>query len=126
MRCRLVSFHHLSGVFFYKKKTKQKINDLVIVCLSRLRYSKVMQARKSTSVLIDSRTSAVLKTDTRWVCEDTSTLLVDSQIRHAISYGGQNVIFTKGEIARIKAIGTEPGTSPSSSSSSSYSAPHHL
>ena len=69
-----------------------------------------MAAKKSSAVLIDSRSSALLKTDTRTVCEDTSTLLIESQIRHAITYGGENVIFTKAEIAHIKAIGAEPGT----------------
>lgn len=68
-----------------------------------------MAAKKSSPVFIDSRSSAMLKTDTRSVCEDTSSLLIDTQIRHAISYGGQNVIFSKAEIAQIKSIGAEPG-----------------
>lgn len=39
---------------------------------------------------------------TKWICEDTGTLLMDSQIKYAYQYGGEKIIFDKDEINSIK------------------------
>ena len=41
---------------------------------------------------------------TKWVCEDTGTLLMDTQIKYSYDYGGEKVIFDKDEVTAIKTI----------------------
>ena len=55
-------------------------------------------------VWLDSKTNQAVKTMTKYVCEDTGTLLMDSQIKYAYGYGGERVIFDKDEITQIKSM----------------------
>jgi ATP-dependent DNA helicase 2 subunit 1 len=68
-------------------------------------FSKVVQAKKGTSVPIDARHNTALKTDTRQICADTGTLLIASQIKHALPYGGARVVFAGAEMAKIRLAG---------------------
>jgi ATP-dependent DNA helicase 2 subunit 1 len=67
-------------------------------------YSLVHPTKKGGFVWLDPKTNQNVKTTTKWVCEDTGTLLMDSQIKFAHMYGGEKIIFDKDEIAAIKSF----------------------
>jgi ATP-dependent DNA helicase 2 subunit 1 len=71
---------------------------IVIFC----RYKLVHQAHKGTFLWLDSKTNQPTKTITKYVCEDTGTLLMDSQIKYAYVYGGEQIVFDKEEMTSIK------------------------
>lgn len=66
-------------------------------------YSLVHAAKKGSFVWLDKNNN-ILRTVTKYICEDTGSLLMDSQIKYAFPYGGENVIFDKDEILNIKTI----------------------
>jgi ATP-dependent DNA helicase 2 subunit 1 len=72
-------------------------------------YSLVQEARKSTAAILDSRNLQAVRTDSRYVCEDTGTLLLPSQMQHAIEYGGERVVFSSLELQTIKRTAAEQG-----------------
>lgn len=55
------------------------------------RYHLVQETKKGSFVWLDSRSNQPLKTVTRWVCEDTGTLLMPSQMKFAFLYGGVGI-----------------------------------
>lgn len=65
-------------------------------------YSLVQETKKSSHIWTDAKTGQPIKTMTKWVCEDTGTLLMDSQIKYGYPYGGEKIIFEKDEITQIK------------------------
>ena len=48
-----------------------------------------------------------MKVATKYVCEDTGSLLLDSQIKFSYLYGGERVIFDKEELQSIKILDTQ-------------------
>lgn len=64
------------------------------------------ETKKGSFVWLDSRNNQPLKVLTRHVCEDTGTLLMDSQIKYSYLYGGERVIFDKEELQGIKVLDT--------------------
>jgi ATP-dependent DNA helicase 2 subunit 1 len=72
-------------------------------------FSLVQEAKKSYAATLDSRNLQPVKTDSRWVCEDTGTLLLSTQMQHSIDYGGERVVFSAAELQQIKRTAAEPG-----------------
>lgn len=72
------------------------------------RYTLVQETKKGTHVWLDSKTNQLVKTTTKYVCVDTGTLLMDTQIKHYFDYGGEKVIFDTDELKKIKSF-DDPG-----------------
>jgi ATP-dependent DNA helicase 2 subunit 1 len=66
----------------------------------------VHETKKGSFVWLDSRNNQPMKVLSRYVCEDTGTLLMDSQIKFSYLYGGERVIFDKEELQGIKVLDT--------------------
>ncbi|RLN38465.1 hypothetical protein BBJ28_00012232 [Nothophytophthora sp. Chile5] len=65
-------------------------------------YALVVTQRKSTAVALDASTNIPLKTETKWLCEDTGAYLTPDQIKKFIDYGGKRVYFTRDDVVEIK------------------------
>uniref|UniRef100_A0AAV1U322 SAP domain-containing protein n=1 Tax=Peronospora matthiolae TaxID=2874970 RepID=A0AAV1U322_9STRA len=65
-------------------------------------YALVIVQRKNTPVALDASTNLPLKTETKWLCEDTGAYLAPDQIKKYIDYGGKRVYFTRDDIVEIK------------------------
>lgn len=68
---------------------------------------KVIQ-RKSTPLQLDASTNVPLKSETRWLCEDTGMFLTPDQMKKYIEYGGKRIYFSRDDIIQIKYYDT-PG-----------------
>ncbi len=62
----------------------------------------IQATKKGSFIWLDAKTNQPLKTMTKWVCADTGTLLMDSQMKYSYIYGGEKVIFDKEEVTAIK------------------------
>ncbi|KAH3755963.1 beach protein [Pelomyxa schiedti] len=94
----------------FKKRTLGKIM-LVIgqkLEISLSMYSLCHESTKGRYVRLDSKTHQPVKSMTQWVCEDTGSLLMPSQVKYCYLYGGERVVFTKDELTEIKTVG-KPG-----------------
>jgi len=67
-------------------------------------YNLVQPTERGKFVWLDAKTNQPIRTETRWVCADTGTLLMDSQIKYAYPFGDTKVIFEKEEVAQVKAF----------------------
>jgi ATP-dependent DNA helicase 2 subunit 1 len=65
-------------------------------------YNLVQETKKGSYVWLDSRTNQQLKKMTKYICEDTGSMLLDTQVRNSYTYGGERVFFDKEEIQKIK------------------------
>ncbi|EEY59535.1 ATP-dependent DNA helicase 2 subunit, putative [Phytophthora infestans T30-4] len=65
-------------------------------------YALVVVQRKNTPVALDASTNTPLKTETKWLCEDTGAYLTPDQIKKYIDYGGKRVYFTRDDVVEIK------------------------
>ncbi|CEG40410.1 atp-dependent dna helicase 2 [Plasmopara halstedii] len=65
-------------------------------------YALVVVQRKNTPLALDAITNAPLKTETKWLCEDTGAYLTPDQIKKYIDYGGKRVYFTRDDVVEIK------------------------
>ncbi|KAG6582791.1 putative ATP-dependent DNA helicase 2 subunit [Phytophthora cinnamomi] len=65
-------------------------------------YAMVVVQRKNTPVALDASTNTPLKTETKWLCEDTGAYLTPDQIKKYIDYGGKRVYFTRDDVVEIK------------------------
>ncbi|KAF4320238.1 hypothetical protein BBO99_00005803 [Phytophthora kernoviae] len=65
-------------------------------------YALVVAQRKNTPVALDASTNTPLKTETKWLCEDTGVYLTPDQIKKYIDYGGKRVYFTRDDVVQIK------------------------
>eukprot|EP01117_Protostelium_nocturnum_P007205 TRINITY_DN2579_c0_g2_i1.p1 TRINITY_DN2579_c0_g2~~TRINITY_DN2579_c0_g2_i1.p1 ORF type:complete len:759 (-),score=325.99 TRINITY_DN2579_c0_g2_i1:69-2345(-) len=68
-------------------------------------YALVHNTKKGSFVWMDSKSNQMLTTTTKWVCEDTGTLLLDTQIKSGLNYGGEKVLFSKEDLSQIKVVG---------------------
>ncbi|PRP84411.1 hypothetical protein PROFUN_08091 [Planoprotostelium fungivorum] len=68
-------------------------------------YSLISASKKTSFIWLDSRTNESVRSATKWVCEDTGTLLLDSQMRSGFHYGGERIIFDKEDMQKIKVAG---------------------
>lgn len=62
----------------------------------------MQETKKGSYVWLDSRTNQQLKKMTKYICEDTGSMLLDTQVRNSYTYGGERVFFDKEEIQKIK------------------------
>lgn len=51
-------------------------------------YNLTQETKKGNFVWLDGKSNQPLKTVTKWVCEDTGSLLMPSQIKLSYRYGG--------------------------------------
>lgn len=65
-------------------------------------YALVVVQCKNTPVALDASTNTPLKTETKWLCEDTGAYLTPDQIKKYIDYGGKRVYFTRDDMVEIK------------------------
>ncbi|GMF53034.1 unnamed protein product [Phytophthora fragariaefolia] len=65
-------------------------------------YALVVVQRKNTPMALDASTNTPLKTETKWLCEDTGAYLTPDQIKKYIDYGGKRVYFTRDDVVEIK------------------------
>ncbi|KAE9105684.1 hypothetical protein PF010_g12915 [Phytophthora fragariae] len=65
-------------------------------------YVLVVAERKNTPVALDASTNTPLKTETKWLCEDTGAYLTPDQIKKYIDFGGKRVYFTRDDVVEIK------------------------
>ncbi|CAH0476765.1 unnamed protein product [Peronospora belbahrii] len=72
------------------------------VSLSVELYALVVVQRKNTPVALEASTNNPLKSETKWLCEDTGSYLTPDQIKRYIDYGGKRVYFTRDDIVEIK------------------------
>ncbi|KAG7388283.1 X-ray repair cross-complementing protein 6 [Phytophthora pseudosyringae] len=65
-------------------------------------YALVVVQRKNTPVALDASTNTPLKTETKWLCEDTGAYLTPDRIKKYIDYGGRRIYFTRDDMVEIK------------------------
>ena len=73
------------------------------------RFHLVQETKRGNFVWLDSKNNQPIKTQTKWICEDTNTPLLDSQIKYSYYYGGERIIFEKEELNNIKTLESKPG-----------------
>eukprot|EP01097_Dermamoeba_algensis_P001097 TRINITY_DN1410_c0_g9_i1.p1 TRINITY_DN1410_c0_g9~~TRINITY_DN1410_c0_g9_i1.p1 ORF type:complete len:669 (+),score=163.30 TRINITY_DN1410_c0_g9_i1:275-2008(+) len=71
-------------------------------------FTLVHETKKGASVWLDAKTNQPVKTITKWVCEDTGSLLMSSQIKHSYEYGREQIVFDTDELQKIKSL-DQPG-----------------
>ena len=54
-------------------------------------YARIMPLTIPTPLKLDAKTNAPLVCKTRWFCAETTTYLLDHQIKYYVPYGGQRV-----------------------------------
>jgi ATP-dependent DNA helicase 2 subunit 1 len=71
-------------------------------------YSLTQSAVKGAPTWLEQATSNPVKVVTKWICAQTGTLLMDSQISYYYALGDSRIPFAKDELAKIKYI-DKPG-----------------
>lgn len=71
-------------------------------------YKLVRESKKSSFFWLDAKTNQRIKTETKWVCLDTGSLLSKDQMAYYYPYGGEKVRFEAEELRDIKTI-DKPG-----------------
>lgn len=115
------SVHFAAASGFEELKTRVRAKEFKKRALGRLSlslapgvdigvrlFNLVQETKKSGFQWLDSKTNQPVRVQSKWVCEDTGSLLMPSQIKYAYVYGGEQVIFSKEEIQKIKTI-EQPG-----------------
>lgn len=102
-------FEELRARVRRKEFKKRAINRLSLlfgedVEISVRLYNLVQPTKKGNFVWLDAKTNQPLKSVTKWVCADTGTLLMDSQIKYAFPFGGAKVVFDKEEALQVKSF----------------------
>ena len=92
----------------YKKRSQGKISFFITPGseIGVRIYNLVQETRKGSTTLLDGRTSQPIRTITKRVCEDTGSLLLDSQVKHGYAFGGVRVMIEKHELKDIKTMDT--------------------
>lgn len=65
-------------------------------------YTLAVVQRKSPPVALDASTNMPLKSETKWLCEDTGAYLMPDQIKRYIEYGGKRVYFSRDDVVQVK------------------------
>eukprot|EP00117_Sycon_ciliatum_P030500 scpid60044/ scgid24025/ X-ray repair cross-complementing protein 5; 5&apos; ATP-dependent DNA helicase 2 subunit 1; ATP-dependent DNA helicase II 70 kDa subunit; DNA repair protein XRCC6; Ku autoantigen protein p70 homolog len=71
-------------------------------------YTLVRSQGKSSHIWLNSRTNEEVRSSTRYLCEDTGTALMPTDIKKTVEVGGQQVIFENEEVKAMKTFG-KPG-----------------
>eukprot|EP00669_Euglena_mutabilis_P000708 TRINITY_DN10941_c0_g1_i1.p1 TRINITY_DN10941_c0_g1~~TRINITY_DN10941_c0_g1_i1.p1 ORF type:complete len:418 (-),score=137.32 TRINITY_DN10941_c0_g1_i1:189-1442(-) len=72
-------------------------------------YNPIMRASKSKFSWVNADTNKPIAVDTKLLCADTGAELTEADLCLSYKYGGEDVFFTKDEIARIKTQFGDPG-----------------
>eukprot|EP01112_Ceratiomyxa_fruticulosa_P011822 TRINITY_DN3243_c0_g1_i1.p1 TRINITY_DN3243_c0_g1~~TRINITY_DN3243_c0_g1_i1.p1 ORF type:complete len:820 (-),score=234.11 TRINITY_DN3243_c0_g1_i1:28-2487(-) len=93
----------------FKKRTLGKLPLMIgnNITLATKVYSLVQETKKSSYIWLEGKTNQPVKTMTKWICGDTGSLLLDSQIKHFTYYGGEQIVFDKEELASSKNIDSQ-------------------
>jgi ATP-dependent DNA helicase 2 subunit 1 len=75
--------------------------------LSVSMYNLISRASKGNPVHLHSATNRLLKSETKFICEDTGNELMKSDIKYAYDYGGVKVTFEAEELLKIRNFGTK-------------------
>lgn len=65
-------------------------------------YALIVKQRKSPPVALDASTNVPLKTETKWLCEDTGAYVTQNQVKKYIDFGGKRVYFSRDDVVEIK------------------------
>uniref|UniRef100_K3WYY1 Ku domain-containing protein n=1 Tax=Globisporangium ultimum (strain ATCC 200006 / CBS 805.95 / DAOM BR144) TaxID=431595 RepID=K3WYY1_GLOUD len=65
-------------------------------------YALVVVQKKAPAVKLSASTNTPLKSDTKWLCEDTGAYVTADQIKTCIDYGGKRVYFSRDDVLQIK------------------------
>jgi ATP-dependent DNA helicase 2 subunit 1 len=65
-------------------------------------YALAVAQRKSYPIYLDAPTNTPLKSETKWLCDDTGAYLTPDQIKKYMPYGGTRVYFSRDDIVQIK------------------------
>ncbi len=65
-------------------------------------YNLVQEVKKPGAKNLDSKTNKPLKTVTRWICEETGSVLYPEQVGTYYPYGGEKVMLSKEDMKTIK------------------------
>lgn len=65
-------------------------------------YALAVVQKKSPPVALDASTNTPLKSETKWLCDDTGAYLTPDQIKRYIEYGGKRVYFSRDDLVQLK------------------------
>ena len=65
-------------------------------------YNLLQTAKKPPASFMDARVNKPLKSVTKWICEETGTILYDNQIGNFFPFGGEKIMISKDEMKQIK------------------------
>ncbi|KAF1315995.1 Atp-dependent dna helicase 2 subunit, partial [Globisporangium splendens] len=65
-------------------------------------YALVVVQKKTPAVKLSASTNTLLKSDTKWLCEDTGAYVTPDQIKTYIEYGGKRMYFSRDDVLQIK------------------------
>jgi len=74
-------------------------------------YCRILPLTIATPRKLDAKTNAPLECRTRWFCSDTTSYLLNHEIKHYIPYGGHKIFISKDEMKAIKDASPAPGIS---------------
>lgn len=65
-------------------------------------YPLAVAQKKNSPVALDATTNTPLKTESKWLCQDTGSYLTPDQIKKYFPYGGKRVYFAPDDMVQIK------------------------
>lgn len=65
-------------------------------------YPLAVAQKKNSPVALDATTNTPLKTESKWLCQDTGSYLTPDQIKKYFLYGGKRVYFAPDDMVQIK------------------------
>ncbi|GLD98746.1 hypothetical protein PINS_up007464 [Pythium insidiosum] len=65
-------------------------------------YAMAVYQRKAPPVALDASTNAPLKSETKWLCDDTGAYLQADEIKTFVAYGGKRVYFSRDDMVQLK------------------------
>ncbi|XP_062513142.1 X-ray repair cross-complementing protein 5-like [Corticium candelabrum] len=71
-------------------------------------FALVRSTKKGAVVKLDERVNQEVKTRTKYICEDTGTILMPTDIKSWYDFGGERVVFEKNEVGVMKHF-ADPG-----------------
>jgi ATP-dependent DNA helicase 2 subunit 1 len=77
------------------------------VALSVSMYNMVHKATKNSATFLHSGTNRPVKCETKYICEDTGSELMQSDINYYFEYGGSKAIFDKEDILKLRTFGSK-------------------
>eukprot|EP00743_Colponemidia_sp_Colp-15_P002621 GILK01002839.1.p1 GENE.GILK01002839.1~~GILK01002839.1.p1 ORF type:complete len:631 (-),score=167.71 GILK01002839.1:47-1906(-) len=94
----------------FKKRAVGKVNFAISpnMEIAVRFFSMIQEAKKPNPIQLEAKSNKPLKSETKWICADTGSILFEPQIRTFQPFGGEKVPFSKAEMAEVKKFDT-PG-----------------